>query len=99
MSIPRLCGFVLMLACVPGFAWAQTPGRTDPMSALEQELVAKHGEAERARIARGLEQLAKFWRQDEAGNPGKGDGDAAALASLVRENYAADGVARGALFS
>jgi len=69
------------------------------MSALEQELVAKHGEAERARIARGLAQLAKFWRQDEAGNPGKGDGDAAALASFVRENYAGDAVARDALFS
>ena len=69
------------------------------MSALEQELVAKHGEAERARIARGLAQVAKFWRQDEAGNAGKGDGDAAALASFVRENYAGDAVARDALFS
>ena len=69
------------------------------MSAIEQELVAKHGEAERARIARGLAQVAKFWRQDEAGNPGKGDGDAAALASFVRENYAGDAVARDALFS
>jgi hypothetical protein len=26
MSIPRLCGVVLMLACVPGFAWAQPLG-------------------------------------------------------------------------
>ena len=69
------------------------------MSALERELVAKHGEAERARIARGLAQLAKFWRQDEASNPGKGDGDAAALAAFVRENYAGDAVARDALFS
>jgi len=42
--------FIAGAQCVPGFAWAQTTGRTDPMSALEQELVAKHGEAERARI-------------------------------------------------
>jgi hypothetical protein len=91
--------FVLMLGCIPAFAWAQSPGRTDPMTALEQELVAKHGEAERARIARGLAQLAKFWRQDEAGDGGKGDGDAAALASFARENYAGDAVARDALFS
>jgi hypothetical protein len=88
-----------MLGCVPAFAWAQSAGRTDPMNSLEQELVAKHGEAERARIARGLAQVAKFWRQDEASNAGKGDGDAAALASFVRENYVRDAVARDALFS
>jgi hypothetical protein len=89
----------LMLGCVPAFAWAQFPGRTDPMTALEPELVAKHGESERARIARGLAQVAKFWRQDEVGTASKGDGDAAALASFVRANYAGDAVARDALFS
>jgi hypothetical protein len=99
MSISRLCVFVLMLACFPAFAWAQPLGRTDPMTALEQELVVKHGEAERARIARGLAQVAKFWRQDDVSNAGKGDGDAAAFASFVRENYAGDVVARDALFS
>ncbi|TMH04057.1 MAG: hypothetical protein E6H69_02815, partial [Betaproteobacteria bacterium] len=69
------------------------------MAALEQELVAKHGEGERARIARGLAQVAKFWRQDGSGSAGKGDGDAVVLASFVRDNYAGDAVARDALFS
>ena len=68
------------------------------MTSLEQELVAKHGEGDRARIARGLAQVAKFWRQDESDSGGKGDGDAAALASFVRDNYAGDAVAREALF-
>jgi len=65
------------------------------MIALEQELVAKHGEAEGARIARGLAQVAKFWRQDETSD----DGDAATLAAFVRENYAGDAAARDALFA
>src|SRR3977135_3536848 len=95
MSVPWLRRFVLMLVCVPAFAWAQSPGRTDPMTALEQELVAKHGEGERARSARARAQ----GRQDEVGNAGKGDGDAAALASFVHDNYAGDAVARDALFS
>jgi hypothetical protein len=86
-----------MLGCVSAFAWAQSPQRIDPMTALEQELVAKYGEAERTRIARGLAQIAKFWRQDEVG--AAGDGDAATLAAFVRESYAGDAVARDALFS
>ena len=69
------------------------------MKALEQELVAKHGEAERARIARGLAQVSKFWRLEAAGNGGKADGDAAALDAFIRENYAGDADARDALFS
>jgi len=99
MSIARLCIFVLALGCVPAFAWAQLPGRTDPMTALEQELVAKYGEAERARIARGLAQVSKFWRQEAVDDFGKADGDAAALAAFVRDNYAGDVAARDALFS
>ena len=69
------------------------------MTALEQELVAKYGEAERARIARGLTQVSKFWRQDAVGDAGKADGDAAALAAFVRDNYAGNAAARDALFS
>ena len=87
-----------MLGCAPPFAWGQPAGKTDPMSALEQELVAKYGEGERARIERGLAQVAKLWRQDLNGG-GQGDGDAAALASFVRENYAGDAGARDALFA
>ena len=56
------------------------------MNALEQELVAKYGAAERGRITRGLAQVTKFWRDDQEAGRGKGDGDAAAFASFVREN-------------
>ena len=69
------------------------------MTALEKELVAKYGEAERARIARGLAQVSKFWRQEAVDDFGKADGDAAALAAFVRDNYAGDVAARDALFS
>ena len=69
------------------------------MTALEQKLVAKYGEAERARVARGLAQVRKFWRQGTTGDGGKADGDAAALAAFVRDNYAGDAAARDALFS
>src|SRR5437763_10996998 len=63
------------------------------------EWVAKHAEAARGRISRGLAQVATFWRQDETNNAGRGDGDAPALATFVRENYAGDAAARDALFS
>ena len=99
MSIPHFRVLVLMLGCVPAFASAQSAGRIDPMNALEQELVAKYGAAERGRITRGLAQVTKFWRDDQEAGRGKGDGDAAAFASFVRENYAGDAVARDALFS
>jgi hypothetical protein len=57
---------------------------------LETELVSKHGESERARIARGLKQIAAFWRPE--------DGDAAAFDAFVRANYAGDPAAKEALF-
>ena len=57
---------------------------------LATELVGKYGEAERARIARGLEQAAQFWRPE--------DGDAAAFDSFVRANYAGDAATKEAVF-
>jgi len=47
---------------------------------LERELVAKYGEAQRARLQRGLRQVGEFWRAD--------DGDAATFEAFVRENFA-----------
>lgn len=49
---------------------------------LERELVAKHGEAQRARAHRGLLQVASFWRTE--------DGDAAAFENFVTTNFAGD---------
>jgi hypothetical protein len=52
------------------------------MEKLENELVARYGEAQRARVARGLKQVAEFWRAE--------DGDADAFAEFVRRNFAGD---------
>ncbi len=61
---------------------------TFDLSTLTTELVARHGEAERPRIERGLKQVAALWRAE--------DGD---LAAFVREHYAAGDAARDALFA
>ena len=50
--------------------------------ALESELVAKHGEAQRARIHRGLLQVRSLWRDE--------DGDAAAFTAFARGHFIAD---------
>jgi hypothetical protein len=56
------------------------------MQALESELVARHGEAIRPALRRGMSQVAAFWLPS--------DGDAAAFESLVRQNFAATPDAR-----
>ncbi|XXF81206.1 hypothetical protein P2318_16010 [Myxococcaceae bacterium GXIMD 01537] len=58
------------------------------IASLQAELVAKYGEAQRARIERGVAQVAALWRQD--------DGD---LAAFVREHYLADPKALDATFT
>ena len=73
-------------------ALAQQPDwMKDSMQKLETELVAKYGESERARIQRGMRQVADFWRAE--------DGDRAAFEELVRTHYAGDPATRDALFN
>lgn len=55
------------------------PTKKPDTAALKAELVAKHGEAQRARIERGVEQVAAQWREE--------DGD---FAAFVREYFIAD---------
>src|SRR2546428_2354375 len=62
-----------------------------PTQNLESELVAKYGEGQRPRIARGLRQVAEFWRSE--------DGDAAAFEEFVRTNFAGDPQTLDALFN
>src|SRR6187402_195994 len=45
----------------------------------ETALVAKHGEKERARIQRGVRQVAQMWREK--------DGDAAAFQAFVTDEF------------
>jgi len=49
------------------------------LTALKAELVSRHGEAQRARIERGVEQVAALWREE--------DGE---LAAFAREYFIAD---------
>ncbi|MEO8055032.1 MAG: hypothetical protein ABI768_07755, partial [Acidobacteriota bacterium] len=46
------------------------------------ELLTTHGEAQRARIERGVDQAASLWRAS--------DGDGAAFAAFAKENFASD---------
>jgi hypothetical protein len=57
-------------------------------TALKAELVKKYGEAHRARIERGVDQVAALWRKE--------DGD---LAAFVREHFLADGAQLEATFA
>jgi hypothetical protein len=67
---------------------AQTP---ESIQKLEAELIAKHGEAQRPRIQRGIRQVAQFWRAE--------DGDDAAFQDLVRTHFAGDQQTLDALFN
>ncbi|MCC6397781.1 MAG: hypothetical protein IT282_12245 [Bacteroidetes bacterium] len=59
-------------------------------AALAQELVAKHGEGNRVRIERGLDQVARLWQP--------ADGDAEAFAAFVRAHYAGDQTTLDSMF-
>jgi hypothetical protein len=75
----------------PAFAQQQPDWMKASMQQLETELVAKHGEGQRARLQRGMKQVADFWRAE--------DGDQAAFEDLVRTHFAGDPVTLDALFN
>ncbi len=58
---------------------------------LEKELVAKYGESQRARVQRGLQQVAEFWRAE--------DGTAATFEDFVRANFAGDQATLDTMFN
>ena len=62
----------------------------ETMQKLENELVAKYGEGQRARAQRGIRQVAQFWRAE--------DGDDAAFANVIRTHFAGDQQTLDALF-
>jgi hypothetical protein len=63
----------------------------DSVSKMERELVAKYGDSQRARLQRGLRQVAEFWRAD--------DGDAATFEDFVRANFAGEQVTLDTMFN
>jgi hypothetical protein len=67
-------------------AWAKAS-----LTKMEDELAAKYGDAQRARLQCGLRQVAEFWRQ--------GDGDAAIFEDFVRTNFAGDQATLDTMFN
>ena len=63
----------------------------DAATAASAALVARHGEAERARITRGLAQVQRAWRAD--------DGDPAAFRAFVEAEFLPQGPALDAAFA
>ena len=63
----------------------------DSVSKMERELGAKYGDSQRARLQRGLRQVAEFWRAD--------DGDAATFEDFVRANFAGEQVTLDTMFN
>jgi len=68
-----------------------TPAFAQQHQKLEEELIAKYGDAQRARIQRGIRQVNDFWRAS--------DGDAAAFDEFVRTNFAGDVQTLDAMFN
>src|SRR5205085_12332534 len=82
---------LVTLMSLPALAQQQTNNAmNDSMQKLQTELVAKYGEAQSARVQRGLSQVAQFWRAE--------DGDQAAFEDFVRTNFAGDQETLDALF-
>ena len=67
------------------------PWMKESMAKLQQELIAKYGEAQRARLSRGLHQVMEYWRPP--------DGDAAAFEDFVRTHFAGDQATLDAMFT
>ncbi|HEU5250850.1 MAG TPA: hypothetical protein VFW15_12760 [Thermoanaerobaculia bacterium] len=74
----------------PSAKRAAIPALAASRTALEKELVAKHGEGQRERLRRGMDQVARFWRSE--------DGDAKAFEEFVRSSFAGDPATLDALF-
>src|SRR5215210_9526996 len=82
--------------CIPPAARAQASADApawmkDSLTKLEAELAAKHGASQRERAARGLRQVADFWRAE--------DGDAGVFEEFVRANFAGDRATLDTMFA
>jgi len=98
-AMRKLSAALAGVALVGGLGLAAAPARKaapakprlqESQMSLEKELLAKYGEGQRARLERGMKQVAEFWRA--------GDGNAKAFEEFVRANFAGDATALDALF-
>ncbi|HER43521.1 MAG TPA: hypothetical protein ENO08_03585 [Candidatus Eisenbacteria bacterium] len=62
----------------------------DSITRLEEKLVAEYGEEQRARLRRGMSQVASLWRES--------DGDAGVFEDFVARNFAGDGESLDEMF-
>ena len=86
----------LALACGPAPAETPPSGAScawyqDTAAQVARELLARHGDGQRARLERGLAQVGLFWRAE--------DGDATQFAAFARANFAGDQPMLDALFT
>ncbi|HEV7241991.1 MAG TPA: hypothetical protein VGQ36_22360 [Thermoanaerobaculia bacterium] len=82
---------VAVTLAAPALAQQQPTQMNASMQKIETELIAKYGEAQRARLQRGMKQVEQFWRAE--------DGDAAAFEDLVRTHFAGEPQTLDALFN
>ena len=89
----RLIAAAALVAALaaPALAQQQPTWMNESMQQLETELVTKYGEAQRARLQRGMRQVAQFWREE--------DGDRAAFENVIRTHFAGDQETLDALFN
>ena len=92
----QLSIIVLLLSSVAALlaspmALAAEVWMADAAAALEEELVATHGEEQRARAQKGLDQVASFWREQDGGRE--------AFEAFVRRNFAGDVESVDVMFS
>ena len=86
-----LVASVAFLSAPAVFAAERQAWMDDSVAALEKELVAAHGDAQRRRIQQGLDQVADFWREK--------DGGQAEFEAFVRRHFAGDDEAIDAMFA
>ncbi|WP_206211783.1 hypothetical protein [Wenzhouxiangella sp. XN24] len=95
-SLPAALVLVLVCLFAGGTTYAApvmetaVPGLQATLPALEEALTEMHGETQRPRIRRGLQQAAGLWRAD--------DGDAEAFAAFARTHFAGDQATLDAMF-
>jgi hypothetical protein len=88
------CGALLLavgIAALAGEARAADPALDQAAAEAKQALKARYGDAEAARIDRGVDQVLRYWRAE--------DGDAAALGALSKEEFLPSGEPLDGAFS
>ena len=91
LSLAALLFFSLAAILAPPSALGEQAWIAEAVSALEDELVAAHGEEQRGRVKLGLSQVASFWREQ--------DGGRIEFEAFVRRNFAGDEKSVDVMFS